>query len=129
MNRLKNSFITFGITFVLAGCAATYNTNFPSIETGMTKSEVNTLIGKPISAESGPEGTKIQFYQLASSFLDTDGSDTREYFVAFQGDEVIGYGERQDEITMQRAVLQFNAAWNAARAATPTRIQVDVNQN
>ena len=110
------------------GCAASFNTNFPLIETGMSRAEVDSFIGRPISAESGPEGTKITYYKLASSFLDTDGSDTREYFVAFQGDEVIGYGERHDEITMQRQIVQFNAAWNPAKTVTRTRVEVDVYQ-
>ena len=110
----------------VSGCAATYNRNFPLIETGMSKVEVESLIGAPISAESGPEGSKVQYYRLASSPLDTDGSDTREYFVAFQGNEVIGYGERQDEITMQRQLIQFSSAWNAAKTVTPTQVQVQV---
>ena len=114
------------------GCAAPMNKNFPLLETGMSKAEVASLIGQPISAESGPEGTKIQYYRLASSFLDTDGSDTREYFVAFQGDEVIGYGERTDAVTMQRSIIQFNAAWNAANSMRPpnkTEVNVNVDVN
>ena len=142
MRRFKLNHISARIaaalffSVLLSACAASYNTNFPLLETGMAQSDVWELIGAPISAESGPEGTKIQYFKLASSFLDTDGSDTREYFVAFQGDKVIGYGERQDELTMQRSIIQFNSAWNAARTitnaariATPIRVQVDVNQN
>ena len=116
----------------LFGCAASMNKNFPLVETGMSKAEVATLIGQPISAASGPEGGKIQYYRLASSPLDTDGSDTREYFVAFQGDEVIGYGERTDEVTMQRSIMQFNAAWNAANSLRPpekTEVNVNVEVN
>lgn len=90
------------------------NTNFPLIEKGMTLDEVTKLIGKPISAESGPEDSKVLFYCLASSFLDTDGSDTREYWVQMMGGKVIGYGERSDAAAMQRAQRQYAAAWGSA---------------
>lgn len=105
--------VIFFITF-LYGCAATYNTNFPLMEKGISLTDVTRLIGKPISAASGPDDTKILYYRLASSPLDTDGSDTREYFVLFREKTVIGYGERTDEVTNQRQIRQFNAAWRAA---------------
>lgn len=87
------------------------NKNFPLIEKGMTLAEVTKLIGKPVSAESGPEDSKVLFYCLASSFLDSDGSDTREYWVQMAGGKVIGYGERNDAAAMQRAQRQYAAAW------------------
>ncbi len=90
------------------------NTNFPLIDKGMTLDEVTKLIGKPVSAESGPEDSKVLFYCLASSFLDTDGSDTREYWVQMMGGKVIGYGERNDAAAMQRAQRQYAAAWASA---------------
>ena len=90
------------------------NTNFPLIDKGMTLDEVTRLIGKPVSAESGPEDSKVLFYCLASSFLDTDGSDTREYWVQMMGGKVIGYGERSDAAAMQRAQRQYAAAWGSA---------------
>ena len=70
----------------------------------MTLAEVTKLIGKPISAESGPDISKVLYYCLASSFLDSDGSDTREYWVQTADGKVIGYGERNDAATMQRCV-------------------------
>lgn len=111
MNRL------FALTLcaAIAGCAAPYNKNFPLLETGMSMSQVTTLIGKPLSAESGPDGSKILYYRLASSPLDSDGSDTREYWVQMMEGEVIGYGERNDAATMMREARQFSAAWQAAR--------------
>lgn len=90
----------------------------------MNLSEVSDLIGKPISAESGPEDTKILYYRLASSLLDTDGSDTREYYVVTKNRQVIGYGERTDTVTMMREIRQFTSAWNAVNAindANPNR--------
>ena len=90
------------------------NKNFPLTEKGMTLDEVTKLIGKPVSAESGPEDSKVLFYCLASSFLDTDGSDTREYWVQMMGGKVIGYGERNDAAAMQRAQRQYASAWASA---------------
>ena len=113
---MKHSFLSAVAIFVLAGCGtAPYNKNFPLIEVGDSMERVTELIGQPISAESGPESTKVLYYRLASSPLDTDGSDTREYYVVMKEREVIGYGERVDEITMQRAIIQYNAAWESAR--------------
>ncbi|QEY12003.1 hypothetical protein [Cellvibrio sp. KY-YJ-3] len=106
-------------SLLILSCAAPYNRNFPLIEKGMTVSEVTTLIGKPISAESGPDDSKILYYRLASSLLDTDGSDTREYFVVSLEGKVIGYGERKDSITVMREARQFTAAWNAAKLMAP----------
>jgi hypothetical protein len=90
------------------------NKNFPLIEKGMSLDEVTKLIGKPVSAESGPEDSKVLFYCLASSFLDTDGSDTREYWVQMMSGKVIGYGERNDAAAMMRAQRQYAAAWASA---------------
>lgn len=100
---------------MLAGCAATYNKNFPMIEKGMGFAQVSDLIGNPISAESGPEDSKILYYRLASSPLDTDGSDTREHWVQIMDGKVIGYGERIDAMTVMREARQFAAAWNSAK--------------
>lgn len=99
----------------LSGCAAPYNTNFPMVEKRMTIANVTDLLGKPVSAESGPGESKILFYRLASSPLDTDGSDTREYWVQMQEGVVIGYGERADAATFMRQTMQFESAWNATR--------------
>lgn len=90
------------------------NKNFPLIEKGMTLDAVTKLIGNPVSAESGPEDSKVLFYCLASSFLDTDGSDTREYWVQLISGKVIGYGERNDAAAMMRAQRQYAAAWAGA---------------
>ena len=113
--KLTKSIILSISVLVITSCAS-YNTNFPLIDKGMTFSEVRDLIGKPLSAESGPEDMKIYYYRLASSILDTDGSDTREYYVLTNNSEVIGYGERTDNVTMMREIRQFNAAWNAVKA-------------
>lgn len=90
------------------------NRNFPLIEKGMTLQEVTRLIGKPVSAESGPADSKVLFYCLSSSFLDSDGSDTREYWVQMMQGKVIGYGERVDAATFQRAQRQHVSAWASA---------------
>jgi len=111
----------FTIVLLISGCAASYNKNFPLIEKGMPLSEVANLIGAPISAESGPDDSKILYYKLASSPLDTDGSDTREYFVVTLNGSVIGYGERTGAVTVMREARQFTAAWNAENLMTQPR--------
>src|SRR5262245_27660212 len=103
---------------LIVSCAAAYNRNFPLIEKRMTLSQVTALIGKPESAASGPDDSKILYYRLAASFLDTDGSDTREYWVLFMDGQVIGYGERTDAMTVMREARQFTAAWNASKAVS-----------
>lgn len=122
--------ISFVAVF-LVGCAAAYNKNFPLVEKGMSLPQVTELIGKPISAESGPEDSKILYYRLASSVLDTDGSDTREYWVQIMDGKVIGYGERTDAVTVMREARQFASAWNAAKVINdaakqqqPTKIEI-----
>jgi hypothetical protein len=119
------------VAFASIGCAATYTRNFPLVEKGMSIPQVTELVGKPISAESGPGDTKILYYRLASSPLDTDGSDTREYWVQIADGEVIGYGERRDAITVMREARQFAAAWNAAKmindaARSPAKVDIKV---
>jgi hypothetical protein len=132
VRRSKKSCAVFATLAMCLACAAPWNNNFPKMEVGLSQIQVDDLLGNPRSAESGPDGTKILYYRLASSPLDTDGSDTREYFVVMKEREVIGYGERVDAVTLQRAAMQFSAAWNAARmtvegvkAASPQRVQVD----
>lgn len=110
--KLHKLFVTALFSMVLFSCAAPYSKNFPLVEKGMDLAQVSELIGDPISAESGPEDTKILYYRLASSPLDTDGSDTREYYIVTKSKTVIGYGERTDKTTMIREARQFNAAWN-----------------
>ena len=129
---MKSKFSLVLAVVLLAGCAATYNRNFPLVEKGMTVGQVSELIGTPVSAESGPGDSKILYYRLASSPLDTDGSDTREYWVQTAGGEVIGYGERRDAVTVMRQARQFEAAWNAAKqindaAKQPTQVNIDID--
>lgn len=116
--RMLAMVLAFLVLATLAGDASARicprNKNFPLIEKGMTLGEITELIGKPVSAESGPEDSKVLFYCLASSFLDTDGSDTREYWVQLAGGKVIGYGERRDAAAMERAQRQYAAAWASA---------------
>ena len=124
MNKML-LFVALG--FFLTGNASARicprNKNFPLIEKGMALTEVTKLIGKPISAESGPESSKILYYCLASSFLDSDGSDTREYWVQTIDGKVIGYGERNDAATMQRAQRQHASAWASAQMITDSANQ------
>jgi hypothetical protein len=131
---MKYLFVVVVCVF-LGGCAATYNKNFPLVEKGMNRARIQELIGKPVSAESGPGNSKVMYYRLASSRLDTDGSDTREYYVLFENGEVLGYGERKDEITMRREMRQFHAAWKGVdamneslKATQPKEVNVNVRR-
>ena len=114
--------LVLSVVMLIAGCSsvgiAPYNRNFPLVEKGMTQAQVTELIGKPVSAESGPEMSKILYYRLASSLLDSDGSDTREYWVQMMDGKVIGYGERNDSATMMRQARQYAAAWSSAQSIT-----------
>lgn len=105
---------------LLVGCAAPYNTNFPLVEKNMSVQQVTELLGKPVSAESGPGESKLFYYRLASSILDTDGSDTRDYWVQVQDGLVIGYGERRDAATLRRQAQQFESAWRGVQSINET---------
>lgn len=115
------------ISLIFLGCAAPWNNNFPKVSNGMTRLEVEKLLGNPRSAE-GREGVEILYFRLASSPLDTDGSDTREYYVAFHEGKVISYGERLDDTTMMRSIQQFKAAWGLAGAVQESGRQVSAPQ-
>lgn len=59
---------------LLTSCAL-YNTRFTDVQVGMDRSQVTELLGKPVSKE-GQGNQEVLHYRLASSILDTDGSDT-----------------------------------------------------
>lgn len=112
--------LALSLSLALIGCAAPYNTNFPLVEKRMSLEQVTKLLGKPSGAESAPNDSKVLFYRLASSPLDTDGSDTKDYWVQIQDGQVIGYGERRDAATLQRQAQQYSSAWNSARLLNET---------
>lgn len=120
------------LALLLSCCAAPYNTHFSDIHVGMSRTEVTNLLGKPVSAE-GESGTEVLFYRLASSILDSDGSDTREYWVKLQNGAVTGYGERNDFAAAERSRKQYQAAWGALGSiqrsqelVTPRKVDVNV---
>lgn len=140
------------LLLLLSGCtSARYNTNFADIHTGMAKADVVKLLGKPLGAE-GQGSVQVLHYRLASSILDSDGSDTREYWVRLVDDKVAAYGERNDATSRWRSQQQYEAAWNSLgamgsairhgqetsmrqqeinayreRTHTPARVRVDAN--
>lgn len=64
--------------------------------------------------------------------MDSDGSDTREYWVRLQNGGVTGYGERNDFASQERSRKQYQAAWGALGSIQRTQElvtprQVDVN--
>lgn len=104
---------------LLCSCAP-YNTHVSDLQVGMSKGDVTKLLGRPVSAEA-ESGTEVLYYRLASSFLDSDGSDTREYWVRLQGGSVTGYGERNDQAAMDRSRRQYQAAWGVVGAIQHTQ--------
>jgi hypothetical protein len=126
-NRMQIISTLLIILTMSIGCAAPWNNNFPKVAKGMTKVEVQKLLGNPRSSE-GRNQVDILYFRLASSPLDTDGSDTREYYVAFHEEKVISYGERLDDATMMRSIQQFEAAWGAVGAAQEAGRQVNAPQ-
>ncbi len=119
------------LALLVTSCAAPFNTHFSDIHVGMSRAEVTKLLGKPVGAE-GEGGSEVLYYRLASSFMDSDGSDTREYWVRLQNGGVTGYGERNDFAAAERSRKQYQAAWGALGSIQRTQElvtprQVDVN--
>lgn len=65
------------------------------VSVGMTKQEVIATMGKPDSV-SATNGVEYLSYRLATSLLDTDGSDTADYFVRPVNGRVDAYGRKGD---------------------------------
>lgn len=85
-----------------------------ALSVGMTKAEVMKAMGQPQSV-SATNGVEYLTYRLATSFLDTDGSDTSDYFVRIVSGRVDAYGRKGDFDSTQK---------------TKERIQVEViNKN
>lgn len=121
------------LALLLSCCAAPYNSRFSDLQPGMPRSQVTALLGKPVSA-AAMGGTEMLYYRLASSFLDTDGSDTREYWVELQRGNVTAYGERNDQAAQDRSRRQFKAAWGVVGGLQKTQElltprQINVNEN
>ena len=97
----------------LVSCAAPMVSGFNKISPGMTRAQVIENAGEPHS-KSFVDGTEVFYYTLASSFLDTDGSDTRDYYASFENGRLTAYGPYSDASTIERSRRQFQGAWNAA---------------
>ena len=85
----------------LCGCAAPMASKLNRVSVGMTKSEVIAVMGSPKSV-SARDGVEYLNYRLATSFLDTNGSDTSDYFVRLVKGKVDAYGQKGDFETTQR---------------------------
>ena len=112
---------------IFAGGCAPMNRHFSDLHSGMPRQQVIELLGKPVSA-AGTTGQETLFFRLASSFLDTDGSDTREYYVVLREGVVTEYGERNDEQTRARAQRQLEDA-RARFAAVSKNLQAVQQQS
>lgn len=66
-----------------------------SLALGMSKAEAIAVMGTPKSTRAA-DGVEYLTYRLSTSFLDTNGSDTRDYFVKIVDGHVAAYGEKGD---------------------------------
>ncbi len=95
-NLMKMKRILSLLTIVLlAGCAAPMTGKMNNLSLGMTKAEALKVMGPPDSV-AATDGIEYLNYRLATSLLDTDGSDTSDYFVQIKNGVVSGYGKRGD---------------------------------
>lgn len=83
------------IAIFLAACAASSAKKLNKVSVGMTKAEVISVMGPPIST-AARNGVEYLNYRLATSFFDTDGSDTYMYFVRLVNGRVDAYGRKGD---------------------------------
>jgi hypothetical protein len=89
------------VQLLLFGCAAPMATKMNNVSVGMTKAEVIQVMGTPKSV-SAKDGVEYLNYRFATSFMDTDGSDTSDYFVRLVSGRVDSYGQKGDFGTTQK---------------------------
>ena len=82
-------------TLFLAGCVAPTTYRMNNLALGMSKAEAIAVMGAPRSV-AATDGVEILVYRLATTALDTDGSDTSDYFVKLVEGKVAAYGQRGD---------------------------------
>lgn len=90
-----NRFLVIAVTLILAACAAPMSKRMNSLALGMTKADAIAIMGTPNSTRAA-DGVEYLTYRLSTSLLDTDGSDTSDYFVKIVEGKVAAYGERGD---------------------------------
>ena len=64
-----------------------------TVEVGMTKAEVITLLGAPRSTRSA-DGAEYLVYRLSTPLTDAYNSETDDYFVKIVDGRVTEYGQR-----------------------------------
>lgn len=92
----------------LAACAAPMSKKLNSLSLGMTKAEAIAVMGTPKSTRAA-DGVEYLTYRLSSSFLDTNGSDTSDYFVKIVSGRVAAYGEKGDFDSTKDPTLSVKA--------------------
>ncbi|MFO0828230.1 MAG: outer membrane protein assembly factor BamE [Phycisphaerales bacterium] len=92
LQRLRSTWLSCAVALLgLAGCATQASENFYALRDGMTKGEVEHLLGKPSSTWPGEEGTEIWQYGDSLSSLATTGlfrepDTSRTWVVWFDGE-------------------------------------------
>ena len=98
---MRGRTFALAITFLLSACAAPSTKKMDALSLGMTKAEAIAVMGRPASV-SATNGVEFLSYRLATSLLDTDGSDTSDYFVRIVNGRVDAYGKKGDFDTTSR---------------------------
>lgn len=92
----KKIFISILLAVLLASCAAMYYSpvkNLSSLELGMTKDEVISMVGKnntPLSFEKGDDGT---IYETIRCFL----ANSEYYYFDFENNGLVRWYKASDE--------------------------------
>lgn len=101
MKRLGVAALAVASISILSACAAPMARKMERLSVGMTKAEAIAVMGRPKSV-SATDGIEYLSYRLATSFMDTDGSDTSDYFVRIVNGRVDAYGQKGDFDTTAR---------------------------
>ena len=92
---MRRLIIAVAAASLMAACAAPMTRKMQGLSLGMTKAEAIAVMGKPVSV-SATNGIEYLNYRLSTSFMDTDGSDTSDYFVKIVNGRVEAYGQKGD---------------------------------
>ena len=85
---MKYTFIGL-LALVLLGCATAHKIN--GVQLGMTKEEILTAIGKPVSI-SAKDGTEYLNYRFSETDVHARRGRTTRYFVRLVNGKVDSYG-------------------------------------
>jgi len=88
---ILNFFALSFLAFAVAGCAAAPMRNMARVQPGMSRDDATKYLGKPLHTIKKRNGEDL-LYDIASSPLDSDRSDTKTYVVRIKDDKVSTVG-------------------------------------